>query len=294
MKLNFKNFLLEKTSDLFHVEEAKDPISLLKENGLAALRAIKNGTVLYRGMGEQRLRHPVSIISVKSQRVSRDTNNIYQLMMDASPALSEFPSRSKSLICSTRIIGGAVYGDPYVILPFDDTDIAVSSESDFPVTDIDNYGFDLYELSQNLGYVLEYGFGIRPESGKTYLSIDRIDSMLSKVSFDSEFTKMFYGPDAKDRSDARDTLIALLKKQPKDKMMSSLAAKLMTPKNLKLSLARFGSIHTTGSKEVWFDGKALALYPSAFLRLINTLQDEHGFTVSPDLLNIDTKKNYYF
>lgn len=91
--------------------------------------SIKNDSILQRGFGKA-LNSDAKIIDPSTGfRTSRDSSNLYQLMMDSSDKLLEYPSRSKSLICLTA--HSTSYGERYVVIPFDGTKIAVCDESDF-------------------------------------------------------------------------------------------------------------------------------------------------------------------
>lgn len=108
--------------------DINEAIKLLNTHCKDGLRAISNGGVIQRGF-TNKLPHNLQIMdSSEGYRLSRDTINLYQMMMDSSEALSDYPSRSKSFIClSSR---SEFYGSRYVMIPFDNTKVAVIDKDD--------------------------------------------------------------------------------------------------------------------------------------------------------------------
>jgi hypothetical protein len=134
-KIKFKQFLADATlpknvmkkwaSRKIDIDRA---IKLLNTHCKDGLKAISNGGVIQRGFSEK-LPHNLQIMdSSKGHRLSRDTINLYQMMMNSSEALSDYPSRSNSFIClSSR---SEYYGSRYVMIPFDNTKVAVIEKDD--------------------------------------------------------------------------------------------------------------------------------------------------------------------
>src|SRR4051812_3088795 len=125
--ITFKDFLTEQmlkpwTIDKLKVDQAIELLNIHCKNGLTA---IENGCLLYRGEKKKNSIPFQMIDASRGERTSKDTNNIYQLMMDNSTALANYPKRSKSLICSTSYSEARDYGIARVIIPFDDVEIAV-------------------------------------------------------------------------------------------------------------------------------------------------------------------------
>ena len=67
----------------------------------------------------------------ESIRTSKNTSNHYTLIVDNSIRWSEYPKRSKSLICTTEYNIAKNFGEVYIVIPFDNTKIGVCPESDF-------------------------------------------------------------------------------------------------------------------------------------------------------------------
>jgi hypothetical protein len=112
--------------------DSDDAISLLYEYAKDGLKAIQNGGVIYRGFEEKPGDDDFLIMdSSTGERTSKDTDNLYQLMLSASTKMKDFPDRSKSFICVTDKYVATIYGQVYVMIPFDGANLAVSKEQDF-------------------------------------------------------------------------------------------------------------------------------------------------------------------
>lgn len=120
-----KNVVKKWTSRKLDIDRA---IKLLNTHCKDGLKAISNDGVIQRGFNEK-LPHNLQVMdSTNSERRSRDTNNLYQMMMDSSEALKGYPSRTNSFIClSAR---SEYYGSRYVMIPYDGTKIAILDKDD--------------------------------------------------------------------------------------------------------------------------------------------------------------------
>jgi hypothetical protein len=134
--ITFKQFLSDAVVTPWEVSPltVTKAIDYLNEHATDGLKAISNGGLIYRGfqstiIGGSKTGFSV-IDSSTGERTSRDTSNLYQLMMDISPALTEFPKRSKSFICSTSVFTVGNYGREMVIVPHNGTTVAVLDEPD--------------------------------------------------------------------------------------------------------------------------------------------------------------------
>ncbi|AUZ94865.1 hypothetical protein FDI40_gp053 [Agrobacterium phage Atu_ph07] len=91
-------------------------------------------------------------------RRSANTENYYTLIVDADPAWSNYPKRSKSFICSTSLNRSIGYGSLYVVIPLEHQSIGVCSEIDFWESFGDPSPADinsaLYDLSRETGIPL--------------------------------------------------------------------------------------------------------------------------------------------
>ncbi len=203
--ITFKEFLLEganKASVLpKNVAKAWDQkdltlnemIELVNEHCRESLRAINNEhALLFRGFRNRpgNGSSPVLLDSSNALRASRDSNNIYQLMMDRSKHFEGIPSRSKSFICSTDRCSakGHGSGDIYVLIPFNDTVIAyVDKSNDMFNSSIGNIPFctrisgeNVEEMSGSFRLVFE-SLGITPDTSYKYMNADLINASLAKL-----------------------------------------------------------------------------------------------------------------
>lgn len=284
MALNFKSFIQESNTTASE-KMVDDAMPYLLGPASTALRAIKNGDILYRAYGT-RLKNSITLLDTSGmKRVSHATNNIYQLMMDSSSSLKSFPSRSNSLFCSTTIGGTKIYGHPYIILPFNETDLALSSSDDFLTQDIEIGGetSSVGDISDAF-YNIFKNLNIAPHVAATgkFTDLKSVDRELSKIDFkDSKLRAQLIN---QARHDDERELIGLMSKAPKDSILTTLADKLFAPGKMSIQLVRFGSPLPDTPKEVWFSGKALAFRPSAFIDLLNNLKGQ-GYAVHEELFS---------
>lgn len=135
MSTTFKEFLdqqlLEGVAKGWDVEKksVEEAIALLNKLGKNGLQSIANGSVLWRGWskgveGKQKF---AVIDTTNSLRTSRDYDNAYMLLMNASKHFKDIPSRSNSLICSTNYHDANAYSGsnaPTAVIPLDGTKVA--------------------------------------------------------------------------------------------------------------------------------------------------------------------------
>jgi len=109
------------------------------------LNDLENGKLLYRGT--KSASSPFKLVdTTNSKRSSRDTNNLYQVIMDASENMKDVPSRSNSIISVSNHNTALAYSEmsptkAYLMLPFNSTKIAC-----FKYTDILNAFFESKKL----------------------------------------------------------------------------------------------------------------------------------------------------
>jgi hypothetical protein len=147
------------------------------------LKAIQNGGVIYRGFGDKFKKSNFLIIdSSTGERTSKDSNNLYQLMLSTSTEMKEYADRSKSFICSTKVETAGHYGYPaYVMVPFDDTILTVSEVSDFFKQIIVSPIFtgkvnQMNEISAFLTSV-----GVKKSNNNKFMNAAEIDNQLEKL-----------------------------------------------------------------------------------------------------------------
>lgn len=168
-------------------------IELINKHCRESLRAInRENALLFRGFGKRPGGgvNPVLLDSTNALRASRDSNNIYQLMMDRSKHFEGIPSRSNSFICSTHRSSADTHGagDPYVMLPFDGTTVAyVKNSDDMFNSAVGTVAFSsrisgksVEDFSNSIREILT-ALGIKPDSGSRYIDAAKINSALSKI-----------------------------------------------------------------------------------------------------------------
>lgn len=212
--ISFKRFISEETLKLKPWEEAdveeRAALEEINKHCTDALRAFSTGAVLFRGISEQAKFRKVDPST--GMRTSRDTNNIYQLMFDAAEDFANYPKRSKSLICSNDESLAGVYGEKHVVLPYNGTKLAISSNADFIRQKISApiLGTGNTILIMRLGKFIQHfltALGIESDAeaadgaGKTqkkFTSIEAINSKLSKfdpitltVMWDNKLSEVF-------------------------------------------------------------------------------------------------------
>jgi hypothetical protein len=294
-------------------------IELLNRHCKASLADIATGNVMWRGM-ENVSQQAAVIDTINSSRTSRDTNNLYQLMMDISPHLKEFPSRSKSLICANNEEQASGYlGSTYAVFPFDGVDVCTAKEADLHDTLLTELSTDLYLLNSELARVFAK-FGIQPNTADKFTDAQLLDKqlthanslMLLLVLADvcrsivnvEKVVKAYDGPGTfynilrMPEKQAQIYLDALRKALPgkvssfgkkllsefdahPDKKFSALSAMLMTPNRLHLNLQKPGSLRLHG--ESWFSGKCVVIELRIFRRIIEEMR-RRGMKVHASLI----------
>jgi len=113
--------------------DVEGAIALLNKHCRESLKDIATGNVMWRGFRDLPAPGSVAVIDPsKGIRRSRDSENIYQVGMDASEAFRGYPARSRSLICTgSYSFAQKIAGDVRVALPFDGSAVAVSTKEDF-------------------------------------------------------------------------------------------------------------------------------------------------------------------
>jgi hypothetical protein len=157
--MRLSEFLLEKTVITKRWEtgalEVDAAIKLLNAHCKDSLKDIASGTILWRGMNLKMPNRALIIDSTDSSRTSRDTWNAYQLMMDISTNLHDYPKRSNSVICSTSHDEASMYANfndsgVWAVFPYDNTDIVVSNKMDFLRSRIKGLDANVYGLTSGI------------------------------------------------------------------------------------------------------------------------------------------------
>ncbi len=137
MKKTFKDFLSEQQNvikqwDVTSLSNNQAVDYLIKNSKSSFIKALKNGGLLFRGFKEPPAGEgKCAVINPSTgKRTSKDTDNLYQLMMDESESLADYPSRSNSLICATRPNPATMYGEVYAVIPKNDSKICYILDQD--------------------------------------------------------------------------------------------------------------------------------------------------------------------
>ena len=167
--LTFKQFLDKPISEGIVKPWAASPkkvteaIELMNTHCKNGLKAVINGGLLWRGWGggsgkslggkgvTKKIESDFYLVdTTNSLRTSRDYDNAYMLLMDASKSMKDVPSRSNALICSSSYREADSYAGKYgpsCIIPFDRAKVAfVPKKSDFAATSMHKN-----ELAKSLG-----------------------------------------------------------------------------------------------------------------------------------------------
>lgn len=130
MKVNeYGNGPLNRTSD-FHEKLG----ILLKNEYSDALKSLKRGQKIYRGV-KVKEKKPIFFISPsKVERPSKNTTNFCTAILSCLPSWKDYPKRSRSIICSFDkgyAFGYSYGGNDTIVLPKNGAKIGVCNQSDY-------------------------------------------------------------------------------------------------------------------------------------------------------------------
>lgn len=161
----------------------------------SAIQKLKEGKYIYRGLGNFNKRYAI-VRPSKFSRQSRNTKNIYTALMDFLPAWSDYPKRSKSIICSTSRVYARGYtsgwsddiGALYVVLPKNGASIGICPDYDI----WNSFGKvkrrwqtmhmgHFNELFEELFYKLFESAGMVIRNEMEYMNSQEMESMLKEA-----------------------------------------------------------------------------------------------------------------
>ena len=121
----------------------------------------------------------------KFNRKSANTSNYYTILFDEIlPSWKPYPLRSKSIICSSVMIGAAGYGDVFLVYPYNGSKIGVCSEDDLWYSFSNSFTFDLNALNRSLEYIDDLmSFGLKENRDSLLKFCKAIDN--SKYIYDN-------------------------------------------------------------------------------------------------------------
>ena len=279
MTISFKQFVNEQVLVSWKTEDAsiEDAINILNARCKDGLKAIANGTLLFRG--DNRPSKNIQFVDTAgSARTSKDTNNVYQLMFDASDKMKNIPSRTNSLICTTSSPYAKTYGDVAVLVPFDGSAVAYSTKwhDIFATTVVSSVilkRIHMSTLSYNVGEILKrLGFTL-PDDEFDFKDIAEIDKFLTNKS-PSKILAGFAG--YTDFFDAGEVL-KILSRCPDDKKFTALSSAIITPEGVDVSTFKYGDeltipkAHSSTGVECWVSGKVAVIPLSIFKSIVETM-----------------------
>ena len=303
--ISFKEYLLEgehrknvlKSWTASAGTDLQELINLLNTHCKDSLQSVSSDSVIYRADKNFKGKEWVAIDSSTGTRTSRDTNNIYQLMIETSEYFKHIPKRSNSIIGTTNYSEADAYSDSrkdmFVVLPFDGTTIAYTpKERDFikipcKQPDLNPWNYDLEDLSSNMGDFLSK-LDIKRNEGNKYTNARLIDSALSKIGIrkiiaaynnymdirgfkedvwvvDKEDEKQLFRPS--NITAAGKKLISIFEKLPSNERFTVLSGLLMNPGTVNILTKKVGS-KLDNDAECWFSGKAIMVSEEVFTDIL--------------------------
>jgi hypothetical protein len=315
--MKIEDLLLEKTVvkkswDLEKIN-VKDAINLLNKHCKQGLVAIANDGLIFRGFKAKILDGDTAIVDTsESERTSRDSDNLYNIMMDASAAFKGWPSRSHSLICTTRLNTARTYGNPYVVFPFDKTTIAFGeNEEDFMSASFENHLFPDSHSLEN--FVSEFTHCLKATEFKLpkkffkediakldehlrsvnplyfMCGISDVDQWIDVIS-ESDYQKfirlsispvrqakyLIENPDSWDLTPRGEEVFKLLKSS---KPFSNLCSSVVTPSSFGDAKRKTFGESLGYNEEVWFSGKCVVIEVDLFREVLKELRKNYKFNM---------------
>jgi hypothetical protein len=282
--ISFKQFLSETAIKKWDVEHIglEGLVTLLNAQFKSGLESIKNGSILFRGLsgGKNEADGYKIIDTTKAHRTSRDTNNIYQLLMDNSAGFKDYPKRKNSLICSTGLTTAENYGTVNVLIPIDGTKIAALKHPDIFSqslhTPLVQSGIGVQEVSNEIEMFLRE-LGLR--GNKVFDDMQVLDDFLTNVAPD-KIIKAISDSETGNCFNYTECL-KLFSRCLDDKKMTTLANALFSPTSMDIRLLTAGDDippHNQLGVEAWFSGVAVSMPLATFADMLYDLK-KSGFPV---------------
>jgi hypothetical protein len=135
-----------------------DAIEKIEKNCSDILKNYKGSkTQIWRGI-EGAYSDYLFVDGAQSAELRRSRNayyNYYTLLLDNLPSWKDYPKRSKSIICSTSGSTAEMYGDIYMVFPYNNIKIAVAPEPDIWIS-FQEVGFEsLEDFNYMINIILE-------------------------------------------------------------------------------------------------------------------------------------------
>lgn len=291
-----------KSFSSFFIPESYTPISndssemfSFIENECSDFLNSEHSTNLYRGLSDSFKNKFYIADSTDYERKSPEFS-CHNFIMDNNNEWSEYPKRSKSIICTNNQIITTSYGKPFFIIPSNFAKIAVAPEPDVWESFNDSQGepFDTSEFWQSFCIVLWRG--LKQKIGERTKILD-YDSLLEACKLYDENKQNILNYYNRGTLDIDKALKLLLKDFFKlnNKTMYELLSELFNPNNFKLYKSynefctKVKSPKYDAGHEIWYEGRALmiSLSDKIFERYINDKEIKSGQQI------FDFIKNYY-
>ena len=246
--VTFKQFLNEASVDEkpeFKPNTVEEAIATLNEHCKDALWMLQENTPIYRGeksVPQEALKTGFMTVDTSAtERKSQNTKNYYTVILDNNPLMKDYPKRSRSFICSTRLsyasgFAGGQSGAALIVVPFDGVKIGMCGSYDMWETHVQLLGrnediADMNDMFEDLGIV---------------------PALKSFTDFNDRLK-------AGDQSAIKD-LRRVFRSKDYDGDFLSDVWKAYSPSKLKFSLHTTKDFpHITDEREVWIGGKVMMI-----------------------------------
>lgn len=246
--MDFKSFLNESYKT-----------SITKDKVLDILKNNNENNILYRGMKDSG--DYFIIDGSAGNRKSANTENYYTLIIDVILKNTDYPLRSKSIICTKSRGKAAKYGNMYVIIPLKGTKVASVNEKD--IWDVSFKTNETNEKMVDLNYY--------------YSTLELNDSSFEKF-IDGLTDILSHDPSYYD-SDYKDAIKQLKEVFPNKYKIEKDVIKLYKSVTDQFSLHDDAS-DIEGFPECWVGGRCLAIKYDLYLQLT-----DQKTTLHPRFLN---------
>jgi hypothetical protein len=227
-------------------------IDLIKKICKQALEKYKKDIIIFRGLMKDNYFLYVDPKAGRP-RISANTRNYYTLMNDNSPYWKGYPKRSESLICTTSSSTSEVYGNTYIVLPYDNAKIGVCYE--------DDYWGSFPNLSELVdGYYNLNMFNRELESLFKQVDIPLYDDSYKKLQHSFGLFDLTFNHDL----DSIESLIyedgfRILKGYEKVWDLMKHFNILLAPEPNKFDLYKINNFRRYTNREVWTDSKSILI-----------------------------------
>lgn len=266
------------------------------ENECSDFLNTENPTKLYRGLSNSFKDKMYIADSTDYDRKSPEFS-CHNFIMDNNKEWSEFPKRSKSIICTNNEVITTSYGKPFYLIPANFTKIGVAPEPDVWESFNDLHGelFDTSEFWQSFCIVLWKG--LKQKIGERTKILDYNSLLDACELYDNNKTDIlnFYNRGTLDVDKALQLLLQEFLANDNNKTMYELLSETFNPDDFKLYKSygefcdRIRNTKYSAGHEIWYEGRALmiSLSDKIFERYIDDKEIKSGQEI------FDFIKNYY-